>query len=86
VLQAWSAGCPVVCFPASAATLGPGGHDAVAVGATPAEIVDQMVWLRSHAEAANDLVAAGIELVASRYRPDHQAQELLGLIRLVAAG
>ena len=86
VLQAWSAGCPVVCFPASAATFGAGGRDAVAVGVTPAEIVDQILRLRADAVAAEELVRAGLELVASRFRPDRQEQELVGLVEQVAAG
>jgi glycosyltransferase involved in cell wall biosynthesis len=86
VLQAWSAGCPVVCFPASAATLGVGAGDAVAVGATPAEIVDQILRLRGDAVAVGELVRAGLELVASRFRPDRQGRALVALVEQVAAG
>jgi glycosyltransferase involved in cell wall biosynthesis len=86
VLQAWSAGCPVVCFPASAATLGEGASRAVAVGASAAEVVDQILRLRHDRAAAAELVEAGFGLVTSRFSRDHQTGELLALVEQVATG
>lgn len=79
VLQAWTAGCPVVCRPASARTLGSGTTSAVLVGDTAGEVVDHLLALRRDAPKRHQLVAAGLELARTSFSPSDGQQHLLTL-------
>lgn len=69
ILEAWTAGCPVLCLPASAATLGPSGMSAVRVVESPHQLADAVVDLYHDAEARELLSSLGIRV--ARREHDH---------------
>lgn len=73
VLEAWTSGCPVVCFPASAATLGVGRDSAVVVGDTAAELVDQVIEVAGDDARREELADIGIRFAERDF--DHAAAE-----------
>jgi glycosyltransferase involved in cell wall biosynthesis len=80
VLQAWTAGCPTVCFPASAATLGPKGPSAVLVGDDASQIVDHLLALQSSAELRKRLVDAGLRVATEEHGHDAAMNRLKRLL------
>lgn len=80
VLQAWAAGCPVVCYPQSRATLGPGAGSAVLVGRDAGEVVERLIAVIDDDDTAESLVASGRVLMETRFRPGAQIDAVSGLL------
>jgi len=80
VLQSWSAGTPVVCFPASAATLGGDAAAAAAVGETPVEVARLLVSLGGDPTARDRYAAAGRRQLRTTFDPGARDEELLDAI------
>lgn len=80
VLQAWAAGCPVVCFPASAATLGATAAPALRVGRHAAEVVDHVTALWASEKERSRLADAGFAQLHNRFADDHHRGRVLTLV------
>jgi hypothetical protein len=80
VMQSWAAGTPVVCFPASAATLGPGAATAVAARDTPDEVARLLVSLAGDATGRGRYAAAGRQQLHTTFDPARRDEELLAAI------
>ena len=80
LMQAWAAGCPVVCFPSSASSVGPWAADAVQVGHTAMEIVQRLQDLLTDAETATDLAARGRVVLSKHFDAHRREQALLAVV------
>ena len=80
VLQAWTAGCPVVCSVAVAATIGSSGRDAVLVGDSPDSLVRAMHELWSDQPRRASLAKAGIRLAAEEFADEDQRGRIVSLV------
>ena len=86
ILQAWSAGCPVVCRPSSATTLGAGASSAVLVAPTVADVVAGLERLGSDPTERARLAAAGLARARDRHDRADEQRQLLDLVDRVADG
>jgi glycosyltransferase involved in cell wall biosynthesis len=84
VLQAWAAGCPVVCFPASARTLGESGRDAVLCATSPSEVVTALLGAINDEQLRSHLVDAGFDQLKTRFDADTHTQRFIDLVTELA--
>lgn len=80
VLQAWAAGAPVVCFPASFATLGASAAPALCVGRDAREVVDHIIALWASEKERSRLAAAGFDQLHARFDDADHRERLLRLV------
>ncbi len=84
ILQAWSAGCPVVCSPASATGVAVADGDGLLVGDDVPAIVDRLVALLDDPPLRAAVARRGSELVASRFDRRQIDRRTLGLLEQLA--
>lgn len=77
ILQGWAAGCPVVCFPATAATLGESAADACAVAETPEDMTSLIVSLAGDSAERARLVGAGRSHIQTTFDAKSNERALL---------
>ena len=80
VLQAWAAGTPVVCFPASADSVGPFAREAAAIGSDPAAVANRLMEVFTDRDARQRIADAGLRLYQEHFDPWKREQELLSAL------
>ncbi len=80
VLQAWTTGCPVVCFSGSAGAFGHEADDALLIGNRAGEIVEHLLRAMQDDQLRVALVAHGLDQVLKRFDPTVHAKRFLDLL------
>ena len=86
VLQAWAAGCPVVCFLVSASSVGPFAASCVLHAPTPEDLAREIVALVDNQERREQLSDLGRRAMERYFDPRLREEELLAAVRSLTSG